>query len=647
VRSVLGPTLALLALTVACGGRPVEPEQSPNHRLELLSQAFAVREHDPTAAADLFARAGSGPTLERARQEAWRRALEASGADSIAWQAFLDARPADDLAASAILAQAAALSAEGDRAAAVTTLMRAPESARDRADLELLVLGDETAAAAAAHRLARVAPRALRNRSRAIEKAALASFDHDDWMTRARSWRAVGLGSRGAAEIRGRRGTGEQEVQRRRELARCELEAGSSTRALNALPSRNKSAPEDLVLRAEAYRRQGWGRSPDRSAERSFRTCLEEADSAGESTDHEIRTTALTLVLECGTESGQLDRALAAWHDLEASGWNDRRRSWLGRRLGVALARSDAEFGSPTGLATSLSQHERCFLFWRSLSPKDTDALAELSAARVSDLYGSWARSLLTTGHDPSNYTPPEPIPAAAATPAVAWLLEHAGPGQASAEWQRLFKHRLPTRSETMAAVSLAQAAGHANTAIRSLRRGFPGISSIAIAQIPSNAAFAYLPLRFEEHLVAAAHKNGLDPWLIAALARQESTFVATARSPAGARGVLQLLPSTARMHSRALGLGSRPDLNDPAVNITLGARELAALIRRYGAVEPALAAYNAGDRRVRKWWRTWPNPHLFTESIPIPETYNYVRRVTFLADAYRQIHADAWTEAP
>jgi soluble lytic murein transglycosylase-like protein len=109
---------------------------------------------------------------------------------------------------------------------------------------------------------------------------------------------------------------------------------------------------------------------------------------------------------------------------------------------------------------------------------------------------------------------------------------------------------------------------------------------------------------------------------------------------------VLQLLPSTARGHARALGLGTRPDLTDPAVNIAIGARELAWLVRRFGELEPALAAYNAGETRVRRWWRRWPDREIFTESIPIPETYTYVRRVIFLADAYRRVHADAWRTA-
>ena len=164
--------------------------------------------------------------------------------------------------------------------------------------------------------------------------------------------------------------------------------------------------------------------------------------------------------------------------------------------------------------------------------------------------------------------------------------------------------------------------------------------------RIPKNAVRAYLPLRWREAVTAAAREAGLDPWLIAGVARQESGFVSHALSPRGAIGVLQLLPSTARLHSRALGLGSQPDLRDPELNLRLGARELGALMRRFGAVEPALAAYNGGLTRVRGWWKRWPDRHRFTEEIPVPETYNYVRRVVFLSEAYRLAYEEEWRKA-
>jgi len=634
--------LAAVALAAAACTE-VPPKEVVSQRLVNLDRGFAVRESDPRAACDLFATAGPGSTLEHARLDAWFDALKRSQADSKRWRSFLAARPTEGLTARATLELASALAAEGDPSGAVTVLVDAPRTLGHRIDLQLLDLADDETVARAAIRLARNAPHRLRARSASLERSALATFDHEDWMARAAAWRAAGLGSRGAAELRAQRRRGDQERERRIELARCELDAGSSTRALNALPPSGQANPEELILRAEAYRRRGWSRFPDRGAISPFSSCLQEAERAVSRTGDEGRVEALSLVVECGTEAGDLAAALAGWRQLEASGTTHDRRDWLGRRLGVALARSGFDSREIDGLAGALVNHERCLKFWRSRSSGDLEALNTLADVEITDLYGRWAKKRTGPALATDDFRPPEPLGPAKPPSSVAWLLSHADSAVASREWQRLIRRRRPMRSEGLGAATLASDAGLPNTAIRTLRSAFPGIGTVSIARVPADAARAYLPLRWPEHLAAAARETGLDPWLIAAIARQESTFIAHARSPAGAIGVLQLLPSTARLHARALGLGSRPNLEDPAVNIRLGARELAWLIRRFGAQEPALAAYNAGERRVRKWWKRWPEAEVFTESIPIPETYNYVRRVVFLSDAYRQVHADAW----
>jgi soluble lytic murein transglycosylase len=311
----------------------------------------------------------------------------------------------------------------------------------------------------------------------------------------------------------------------------------------------------------------------------------------------------------------------------------------------VALARGGAAADVIDELAGALENHERVIRFWRS---RDNAAeLEDLAAARVADVYARWARARRGLRPAPGLPFGRSPVGAEAPSRGVAWLLEHAGPADASDEWQRLLRDRRPTLPEALAAADLAARAGRPNTAIRTLLRAVPELGSEGIADAPSDIARAYLPLGWPDELTAAARDTGLDPWLIAAVARQESSFTAHARSPAGAVGVLQLLPSTARGHARILGFGSRPNLTDPAVNIRIGAHELARLVRRFDELEPALAAYNAGETRVRSWWRRQPEPELFTESIPIPETYNYVRRVVFLADAYRQVHSDVWRSTP
>lgn len=127
------------------------------------------------------------------------------------------------------------------------------------------------------------------------------------------------------------------------------------------------------------------------------------------------------------------------------------------------------------------------------------------------------------------------------------------------------------------------------------------------------------------------ANKFGLDPYLVAAVIRQESAFDPGATSRAGARGLMQLMPSTATWVARQLGVEwGEPLLTVEDANLHLGVAHLAALFRRYdGAVVPSLAAYNAGGTPVARWLRRYPNdPVTFVERIPYSETRGYVRTV-------------------
>jgi soluble lytic murein transglycosylase len=238
------------------------------------------------------------------------------------------------------------------------------------------------------------------------------------------------------------------------------------------------------------------------------------------------------------------------------------------------------------------------------------------------------------------------PVLAGQPPSSVRRLIDVGADNAAVDQWRRIRRQRATTPDEAIAAADLAARRGMTTDTIRWLRAGFPELGTVNMAAAAENAVLAYLPLQWPEALIAASRESGLDPWLIAAVARQESTFAAHAVSPRGAVGVLQLVPSTARGHARALGLGSSPDLRNPEINIRLGARELGYLVRRFGALEPALAAYNAGETRVRGWWRRRSEPQRFTEDIPVPETYNYVRRVVYLSEAYRLAHYEAWRDS-
>ncbi len=128
------------------------------------------------------------------------------------------------------------------------------------------------------------------------------------------------------------------------------------------------------------------------------------------------------------------------------------------------------------------------------------------------------------------------------------------------------------------------------------------------------------------------ALEHGLDPHLLAALIRQESTFRPAVVSRAGAQGLMQLMPATARELARRVGLSwDERLLAIGPVNLHLGAMHLAALLRTYrGDVIAALAAYNAGGRPVARWLR-YPeanDPPMFVERIPYVETRGYLRAV-------------------
>ena len=634
--------LAAVLLAVGCAAPP--PTGPSSAREQMLDRAFALAKADPARAAILFAEAGPGTVLEQARVTVWEDCLERADAPPEAWRRFLADHPPAELAGTARLSlmRKLAESRNLDTFLGQRTLL--PVELQPQADELLLAATDSELRLAAARRLAVIGPQRLAAHDRGLDRRLLATLGPRERLDRAREWRRAGGPSRAAAELRSLRWNGDIESQRRRELARAELAAGSPLAALRVLPSGRNAEPEDFVLRAQAYRNRAWHLFPGRGDTKAFKACQEEAErvlDAGPTADLIVR--ALSLRFECATEAGRLDDAFESWRMLEAARWANSRRLWLGRRLGVALARRGGAEEQVLELARSMPAQRRCLQFWAGIAAQDgVPRLEHLTAARIGDLYAVWSRRVLHR-LPPGAVELAQPIAPALPPPSVQRLIDIGAPGEAVRQWRRMRRLRGALPDESVTGAELAAGQGFTFDAIRWLRAGFPELGTIDMARAPSNATRAYLPLRWSETIIAAAREFGLDPWLIAAVARQESTFSAHAISPRGARGLLQLLPSTARSHATALGLGKTPDLHDPELNIRLGARELGRLLRRFGSAEPALAAYNAGETRVRGWWKRWPDPQRFTEEIPVPETYNYVRRVVYLSEAYRLVHHADW----
>jgi soluble lytic murein transglycosylase len=169
----------------------------------------------------------------------------------------------------------------------------------------------------------------------------------------------------------------------------------------------------------------------------------------------------------------------------------------------------------------------------------------------------------------------------------------------------------------------------------------------VAAAAVAMAGAFVYLqrtepawwariwyPLKYSNIVRGHARNYELNPALLAAVIEQESKFRADARSSAGAIGLMQLQPATAKGIALRTG-GSKfvlQDLYDPEINVRYGAWYLHHLLQRYGDERVALAAYNAGQQNVDRWRSEG-------RGVQFPETRAYVDKVERLKDIYRRAY--------
>lgn len=184
---------------------------------------------------------------------------------------------------------------------------------------------------------------------------------------------------------------------------------------------------------------------------------------------------------------------------------------------------------------------------------------------------------------------------------------------------------------------------GDLRPGITAMRRAYPQFIAEGGEGLPSSILTVIFPVDYWTLIYKYATARSLDPYLMAALIAQESTFDANAKSGADAWGLMQVLPSTGRQYAARLGI--RPfrtqRLTEPETNIRIGMAFFSDLVGRFGDIVPALAAYNAGDDRVAKWLAERPRlgRDEFIDDIPFPETQNYVKRIIGQAEDYRLLY--------
>jgi soluble lytic murein transglycosylase len=317
---------------------------------------------------------------------------------------------------------------------------------------------------------------------------------------------------------------------------------------------------------------------------------------------------------------------------------------WIALRF---LNRPDAalpHFTQAAALAeTPISIARAAYWQGRALESLDLGEQAEAAFMRAAGqpvaYYGQLARAHLGLAELPLRQTSPAETAASLPARALA-LLEEIGERGLARNLGLEIARTHADAAEVEKAARIAHRAGDVrqvlNIAKLAVQRGLP----LDVSAFPTNGVPAFQPA-------------GLfaEPPIVHAIARQESAFDPRAMSHAGARGLMQLMPATARETARRIGAGGF-DLGrltaDPVFNARLGAAHLGDLLKEWrGSYILTFAAYNAGSGNVRDWIDAYGDPRDpavdaidWVERIPFTETRNYVQRIMENLQVYRTVKA-------
>jgi soluble lytic murein transglycosylase len=187
---------------------------------------------------------------------------------------------------------------------------------------------------------------------------------------------------------------------------------------------------------------------------------------------------------------------------------------------------------------------------------------------------------------------------------------------------------------------------GELRKAITLMRRAYPQHLASGGEDLPPEILQVIYPLTYWDSIKRYSAQHDLDPYIVAALIAQESTFDAGVRSNANAWGLMQVVPATGRRLAQSLGIRrfNTAMLTNPELNIRLGTLYFSKLVQQFGGTYYALASYNAGESRVVRWKAERPglDEDEFIDDIPFPETQNYVKRILGTAEDYRRLYGES-----
>ncbi len=370
-----------------------------------------------------------------------------------------------------------------------------------------------------------------------------------------------------------------------------------------------------------------------------FQKALEAADLlAGTAKDPEMRENAerlgavLRFVLR--DDPGAVRELSAYLRDNPDSDWADGARYFLGRSLerqGDA-AGAAAQYKVPAANRPHGYYGRKCVLALAGIQKRDPAAGA--AAKPAGPVYGQ-----------PSCPPPAPPAfsPQAAPLAVAAGALDQGGAKALACQAMEFAAARFPKdQGLALKSMALSDAMGRHMQAQRTAWRTFAAcLFRGSAAGLGPVRDYVY-PRKYAQDVVKYLAGSGADPNVVFGLIRQESFFTADAVSGAGAIGLMQVMPATAKKLAAGIGVPySREKLFDPEYNIRLGTRYFLDKLAEYGRVSYALCSYNAGPAKINVWREHLGglDEELFIELIPYTETRDYVKRILANRDMYEALY--------
>lgn len=335
-------------------------------------------------------------------------------------------------------------------------------------------------------------------------------------------------------------------------------------------------------------------------------------------------TTGATNLWQTGWQEfgkGNASGAIGYWTELYSLYPNDsagrRGRYWTGRAF------------------DALGEAERAQQIYREVAQADTSDFYRRNA--LARLRGKPAAP---ASEQPADPWPAEPLLARAR------LLAGLGLDAFAASEMELVKGKAEPRAARALEAVLMAHRGERRQSMLVIRDAFPALGGPFQATLPLEARRIYYPLDYQEPIRSWAATNRIPIHIVFGIIRQESAFDTNAQSWAGARGLMQLMPATARELAGRAGLDySHERLSDPSYNVRLGTTYFRQVLGMFDDnLELSLAGYNGGPYRIKRLWKEAGENELdrFLEGLGIEESKIYVKRILVLSDSYRQLYPQA-----